>query len=239
MRVLILFVALCTLLLAGPAPALADGTHAGDAPAVHYYVSLGDSLAESFQPNLDFQHGYAEQLYAALRVQDPTLKLVKLGCGGETTLSMVDPYLPYEGRGASHFCDFPHGSQLAEAVSFLNAHRNFVRLVTIDIGANDVFQFGDGAEAVIGANLPRILADVRAAAGPAVPILGMNYYDPFVAVVWSQTHSVAAVAAEAASVAPLNNELESVYTPRVTRTQTSRAPSRSPTRRSSAAPLST
>ena len=54
MRVLILFVALCTVLLAGAAPALADGTHAGDAHAVHFYVSLCDSLAESFQPNLDF-----------------------------------------------------------------------------------------------------------------------------------------------------------------------------------------
>jgi hypothetical protein len=28
-------------------------------------IALGDSLAASFQPNGDFEHGYAEQLYAA------------------------------------------------------------------------------------------------------------------------------------------------------------------------------
>jgi len=34
--------------------------------APHYYVALGDSLAEGFQPNGDVGHGYADQLYAAL-----------------------------------------------------------------------------------------------------------------------------------------------------------------------------
>ena len=30
--------------------------------AVHYYVALGDSLAEGFQPNGDVGHGYTDQL---------------------------------------------------------------------------------------------------------------------------------------------------------------------------------
>ena len=41
-----------------------------------YYLSLGDSLAESFQPNGDLTNGYAEQLYAALVTDDPKLELV-------------------------------------------------------------------------------------------------------------------------------------------------------------------
>jgi len=192
--------------LAAPAGARAD-----DSDAVHYYLSLGDSLAASVQPNGDFEHGYAEQLYATLKVDDPTLRLVKLGCGGETTLSMVDPYLPFEGRGARYFCDFPHGSQLAEAVDFLHAHAGFVRVVTIDIGANDVFQFGDRAPEVIRANLPRILADLGAAAGPDVPIVAMNYYDPFLPDVWDRSRDIGALQAEIRSVVALNDSLEGIY----------------------------
>jgi lysophospholipase L1-like esterase len=198
--------ALFAAVLIFPAPAGAD-----DSSAVHYYVSLGDSLAQSFQPPSDFSHGYAEQLYATLKAQDPTLQLVKLGCGGETTESMIRPYLPFEGRGARFFCNYPHGSQLAEAINFLAAHRQFVRLVTIDIGANDNFQFGADGPAVIAANLPGILASLREAAGPDVPIVGMNYYDPFLAVVWFETHSLAALQAEVASIVAFNNLLEGIY----------------------------
>jgi lysophospholipase L1-like esterase len=89
----------------------------------------------------------------------------------------VVPQGLYEGRGAHYFCNFPHGSQLEEAVSFLHAHRGFVSFVTIDIGANDVFA-PDGVTA-IRTNPPVILAALREAAGPSVPIVGMNYYNPF------------------------------------------------------------
>jgi hypothetical protein len=50
-----------------------------------YYVSLGDSLAASYQPNGDLDDGYAEQLYAYERHRVPGLQLHKLGCSGETT----------------------------------------------------------------------------------------------------------------------------------------------------------
>jgi lysophospholipase L1-like esterase len=203
-RLLLLILALFVALAAAPG-ALADTEH-----ATTYYLSLGDSLAQSFQPPNDFAHGYAEQLHAQLTADEPKLKLVKLGCGGETTVSMIDPYLPFEGRGARFFCNFPHGSQLAEAVDFLQAHKGSVRLVTLDIGANDL-QFGDQAPALIGAYLPRILVALRAAAGPGVPIVGMNYYDPFLAPVWFGTQSLAAVAAEAASIVAFNDLLEGIY----------------------------
>ena len=69
---------------------------------------------------------------------------------------------------------YPHGgTQLKEAVSFLHAHRQSVDLVTIDIGANNVI-FGGGGVPAIEANLPVILAALRNAVGPGVPIVGMN-----------------------------------------------------------------
>jgi hypothetical protein len=58
----------------------------------------------------------------------------------------------------------------------LSAHRGEVVFITIDVGANDVFQYGDQATATILTYLPQILARLRSAAGPNVPILGMNYY---------------------------------------------------------------
>jgi hypothetical protein len=39
----------------------------------------------------------------------------------------------------------------------------------------------------------------------------MNYYDPFLAPVWFATHSLAAVAAEAASSVAFNDLLEGIY----------------------------
>src|SRR2546429_14410 len=90
-----------------------------------YYIALGDSLAFGFQPNGDFTHGYVQQLSAKL----PGLVLVNLGCPGETSTTFV----------AGGRCPSPHGaSQFATALAFLRAHSGHVRLVTLDIGGNDV-----------------------------------------------------------------------------------------------------
>lgn len=120
---------------------------------------------------------------------------------------MITPDLPFEGRNAHNPCQYPHGSQLAEAVNFIHAHRQFVRLVTIDIGPNDLFR-GGGVPA-IAANLPLILVALRDAAGPGVPIVGMNFYDPFLADVWFA--QPAGLPAEVASIVALNNFFDAIY----------------------------
>lgn len=51
---------------------------------------------------------------------------------------MIYGGVPWEGRGARYHCDYPTGTQLAEAVAFLHVHRQFVSLITIDFGGNDV-----------------------------------------------------------------------------------------------------
>jgi lysophospholipase L1-like esterase len=168
--------------------------------ATHYYLSLGDSLAASYQPNGDFADGYAEQLHAALAADDPKLELVKLGCGGESTVSMrfgsQDPTVVLSCGTPRYYKHvlYPKGTQLAEAASFLQAHRGKVALVTIDIGANDLQRLdqqgnliiclfepaGCGAQtATLVESLTAILTELRAAVGPAVPIVGMSYYDVF------------------------------------------------------------
>ncbi len=158
------------------------------APEPTYYLALGDSLSQGVQPNaagvsVQTSYGYPDQVYAALRPRHPTLKLVKLGCPGETTASMI-------GGG---ICRYRGGSQLAAAAAFLQAHRGRVLLVTLDIGANDPEDCGGqpGLGQLAGCavkdipaavdRLGTIMARLTAAAGPGVRIVGMNYYLPALA----------------------------------------------------------
>jgi lysophospholipase L1-like esterase len=177
-----------------------------------YYVSVGDSLAQGYQPiggplsalGVDgYAQGYANQLFKAARDRYTQLQLVKLGCGGETTLTMV--------VGAP-WCGFPGGrSQLTLAEEFLSAHRGEIAFVTIDVGANDFFQYGDQAPATILTYLPQILAGLRTAAGPDVPIIGMSYYGVGLPAVWSATHDLSAVQAYIAQIVAFNGLLEFIY----------------------------
>lgn len=185
MRRIATVVALSAAIGMTAAPALAatsNPAHSG--LATSYYLSLGDSLAQGVQPNaagvsVETDQGYADQLYASLRVGDPGLQLVKLGCPGETTGSMI----------SGGICSYPQGSQLAAAVSFLQAHPGQVSLVTIDIGANDVFlcqettadacastpEF-DAVLQEIGANLTTIYTLIRDVARYHGLLVALTYY---------------------------------------------------------------
>jgi lysophospholipase L1-like esterase len=173
----------------GPAPSLPASNPAQfKAPPATYYLALGDSLAQGVQPNaagvsVVTRDGYADQVYATLHPSRPGLKLVKLGCPSETTISMIN----------GGICRYRGGSQLAAAVTFLQAHRGRVLLVTLDIGANDpedcggrpgLGQLAKCAVTDIPAaadHLATITARLKAAAGPRVRIVGMNYYLPALA----------------------------------------------------------
>jgi lysophospholipase L1-like esterase len=224
-RLLFVVAIVAALALVSSGRALADSPVAGNTNtnAVHYYVVLGDSLAEGDQPNGDVGDGYANQLYAVLKADDPTLQLENLSCGGETTSSMISGVEPTGNLGSRYFCAPPgpdreelaHGSQLADAVAFLRAHSQFVSLITIDIGGNDVglcvYQLdqaclADGL-AAIKQNLALILSALREAA-PGAPIVGMNYYDPFLAFWFSDP--TAAQTTEQMGL-QLNDVLGSVY----------------------------
>jgi lysophospholipase L1-like esterase len=176
-----------------------------------YYLSVGDSLAQGFQPiggphtnsaAAGYNQGYADELFKLARDGGAEqLRLVKLGCGGETTATMV----------ANSRCPYDTGSQLGDAVQFLDDHPGEVAFITIDIGVNDIFRCdGDPSCFIpqISTNLPHILTTLREHAGPGVPIVGMNYYNPDV-VQWFG--DPAAGEAAAAQVVAFNNFLESLY----------------------------
>jgi lysophospholipase L1-like esterase len=200
-----------SLAVAQPAAAIGPGQSGDHAPL--YYLSLGDSLAAGVQPIGDpanlyrTDQGYADQLFAMAREWHPNLELVKLGCPGETTGTMID----------GGICAYDHGSQLDEAVNFLHAHGKFVAFVSIDIGFND-FPCQTGLEclppgaATIGRNLPTILGALREAAGPETPIVGATIYDPFLAY-WLTGPEGQALAqlSVSAAIVPLNRMLTGIY----------------------------
>jgi lysophospholipase L1-like esterase len=146
------------------------------------YLALGDSLAVSYQPSGDTQSGYAEQVLQLEQVRLPDLRLAKLACLGERTSTMDVP---------KKRCPYAEGTQLAQALAVLE--RRDVAFVTLQIGSNDLFRcFGfrdvafdqtcvDALLPKISARLTSIVVTLRGAAGPDVPIVGANYYDPLLA----------------------------------------------------------
>jgi lysophospholipase L1-like esterase len=155
----------------------------GADPTPHYYVSLGDSLSRGYMPGPgDTDQGYADDLFTTLQARDPSLQLVKLGCSGETTGTMI--------TGGKCTDRYPTGtSQLAVAEQFLRDHRGQVTYLTLDIGANDVDNCASAGSIdpacvtkgllTITQNLNTILAGLTQASGRLPRSIGMNYYDPF------------------------------------------------------------
>jgi lysophospholipase L1-like esterase len=179
-----------------------------------YYLALGDSLARGVQPTRagtlgETSQGYADDLYAYYRLRHPELRLVKLGCSGETTDTMI----------VGGLCSYPRGTQLAEAVEFLKTHN--VAFVTLTIGGDDILHcisttgidsqcVARGLAAVV-AELPPILNALRTAAGPDVPMVGMNYNDPLLGL-WRFGPQGQALAATSLSIThQLNALLQGIY----------------------------
>jgi lysophospholipase L1-like esterase len=169
-------------------PAGADPVQsAGATPVSPQYLALGGSASVGVQPTAQDPRGrptdagYADDVVVAARSRWPGLQLTELGCPGESTGTMVSG----EDR-----CHHGHGSQLSGALEFLHTHPSTV-LVTVDLGFNDVRSClrGRSVRADCAARgidsvrrqLPAILSDLRAAAGPRVVIVGVGHYDPFVA----------------------------------------------------------
>ena len=174
---------LVLLLLMIPSLVVAQGEN-----GVRRYISLGTSLSVGVQPdatgmNQRTDEGYADQLFDLI---DPfggrKLKLVKLGCPGETTVTMMN----------GGICEYDEGSQLAQALVLLRAHKDKVALISIDMGVNDILVAncvqGTNVDVLcilnalntIQTNLTTIMTEIRAAA-PNVPIVALNTYNPFLA----------------------------------------------------------
>ena len=140
------------------------------------YLALGDSIAFGYRPLPSFADyrnpaaftAYPEDVARALK-----LNLVNAACPGETTASMINTGAPSNGcetnaRGGPGYRRIAplhvsyRGSQLSYAVRYLQQHPD-TRLVTIGIGANDLFRCEETtADHCAGPDLGRALAGVTA-----------------------------------------------------------------------------
>jgi lysophospholipase L1-like esterase len=216
-----LTLAAAVLVIAGCGSSSSDATDVidggSDDEGVYYYVSLGTSLAVGVQPTsigvlLTSSDGYADQLYDLIKTDfeaggaNRELRLLKLGCPGETVDDMINGGL----------CPYLAGSQLDAAVDFLAENADKVFLLTIDIGAND-FRDADcitdavNAECIntvsgeISSGLSAVLAALSDAADPATTIVGMNYYNPYLSS-WLDNAGGQVLAVESAQASVIFND---------------------------------
>jgi lysophospholipase L1-like esterase len=158
-------------------------------PKSHYLV-LGDSLAYGYQPNLDWDNGYANDFYNNLKSHGESHE-ANMACPGETTATMIN--------GGCEFSVIRKylytGPQLNAAVKYLRANAGQVSPVTLDIGANDLLPDLNTSNCTVSAtwandlaamdtNLKNvILPELQAALTVNGQITGdlllMNYYDPY------------------------------------------------------------
>jgi lysophospholipase L1-like esterase len=178
--------------LAAPAAAHADGKKS-------FYVSLGDSYAQGVQPlgpggtGQPTDEGYTDYLYERLRDRrkNAGLRLVKLGCGGATTDSMINGTKPC-GENLPYESDSKRTSQLTHAARWMRAKRrrgHRIAYVTLSIGGNDyaacarepdlaaILACTVGGIEEMKANLPVIARRLRRAAGRHAVIAANTYPD--------------------------------------------------------------
>jgi lysophospholipase L1-like esterase len=197
-------VAAASVLPVLPASAAPAGGPAGGSAGYGTYLALGDSVAFGYvppeaTPAPDYFDprsfvGYPEDVARALH-----LRVSNASCPGETTASMLVPGAQSNGcenslgSSVGYRTLYPlhvqyRGTQMQYAVRYLITHRH-TRLVTIDIGANDVFLCEETTadacasptefEAVlnqIAANLTVIYTLIRHVAHYRGPLVALTYY---------------------------------------------------------------
>jgi GDSL-like Lipase/Acylhydrolase family len=189
------------------------GTAGAAAAKTRYYLAVGESLSTGGGATPG--HSYVDDLFAFASRSIPGLALENLGCGGDTTTRMI------HGGGLCH-SKYQTGTQLGDAEAFLIAHRGQVAFVTIDTGGDDLLACTPHGTLMISPvcvqrqlatvenNLPIILSGLRAAGGN-VPIVGLKYYDPFLAFYLQGTAGQQAARQSLSVLVAFNHELSTIY----------------------------
>ncbi len=185
-----------------------------------FYLDVGASASLGFQPTGIVHHnghrtdtGYANDVVAIEKSKGVVLKLRQVGCPGETAESML---------GAGDHCYTLPNRQLPVALKFLHENATAIGLVTIDLGFNDVrpclntatvdLTCAQAGITNVRNDLPKVLAQLQAAAGPHVHFVGIEYGDPFLAHYLKGGASITAATQSLQVMTQLDDLLESIYT---------------------------
>ena len=156
-----------------------------------YDISVGDSYAAGYHPAAAAMahrdtHGFAYQVVTLARARGYHFILRNFACDDATSTGLVHQVgcpLPAPGPDAVSYPDTDPGCGGG------SVHRPAPRqvgLITVSIGGNDILGCTTAASFIpcvtqalpgIEANLHTLLAGLRQAAGPTVPIVGLTYPD--------------------------------------------------------------
>ena len=156
-----------------------------------FYLDLGASTSLGFQPTGIVNHngrrtntGYANDLLEVENIKGVSLTLTQLGCPGETVQTILGP-------APINHCYVAPKTQMTQAVKFLKAHSSLAGLVTIDLGFNDIRNClavtsinetcVTQAVDAVKVDMPKIVKDLKAAAGSRVRFVGLEFENPFLA----------------------------------------------------------
>jgi hypothetical protein len=198
----------------------ASAVSAATKPSKGFYLDVGASTSLGFQPTGIPAHngkrtdtGYANDLVAHEAKHGIHLVLRQVGCPGETTRTMLV---------TSDHCYKPPGRQLFAAEKYLVKEGTTDGLVTIDLGFNDVRPCLLGTQVIatcatagiaqVHKDMPKILADLKASAGPNVHFIGLDYGDPFLQHYLLGGSEVGDATATLTVMTQLDNTLRAAYT---------------------------
>ena len=155
------------------------------------YLALGDSLAFGYQPDINYDDGYANDFYSTLKSYGSS-RLANLSCPGESSTTMIKGGCP-----VPVLRKYPYlGTQLDAALFYLSHYAGQVSPVTLDIGSNDILSDINTSTCVINtgkfaSDLATLDANLTQTILPKLhnalvvngkrtgDLIMMNYYDPF------------------------------------------------------------
>jgi hypothetical protein len=190
-------------------------------PATLFYLDIGASESLGFQPTGIHGHngsrtntGYANDLLHRLAFQGITLELDQVGCPGDTPQSILN-------TSQKDACYEPPETQLTKAVAYLRAQSG-PGLVTIDLGFNNVRPCMEqnpvnqsclaAGIAAVNVDLPKIIAQLQAAATSSVHFVGIEYADPYLGYYLNGPGGPAEATATLVGMDQLDEALGTIYT---------------------------
>jgi lysophospholipase L1-like esterase len=187
-----------------------------------FYLVIGGSSSLGMQPTgvpsrngRLTSSGYADDLVGFLRRdKGVNFDVAHVGCPGETAQSLLD--VNNGGR-----CNRGGTPQLTKAINYLVANQARTGFVSIDVGFNDVRPCRTATTvdatcmsrgmAFVSSDLPQIIQQLKAAAGPHVFFVGLEYNDPFLADFMSGSAGPAVATATLEDMNQLNAMLNRIY----------------------------
>ena len=187
-----------------------------------FYLDMGASSSLGFQPTGILNHnghrtntGYANDLLFLESLHGVSLALHQVGCPGDLVQTLLN-------TKANDHCYSAPQTQLTKSVQFLQANQSETGVVTIDLGFNNVRlcltpdvpneSCVAAGIAAVNVDLPKILAQLKAAAGPQVHFVGLLYSDPFLAHYFNGTAGPDEATESLDAITQLNTVLLAAYT---------------------------